>query len=726
MKYKLPFSALFLSFLLASCGGVTSSSSVSYSSPSSMDSSQISSTLDEDDQIMNRNDGVALTYQDVSSPYQKGTSTNPQQIDYENIYVNQPTNALADDFAFGVDCSSLYDVERSGGRFYDEDGDEEDLFVLLRKGGANYARFRLWVDPFDKDGHSYGGGSNDISTDIYLAKRAQSAGMKILIDFHYSDSWADPAKQWAPKGWMNLDSQGKPAIQVKTQYKRVGDYTSHALNAFKNAGVTVNAVQIGNETNNGMAGADNAVSKYFADMIHSGVATAKSVFPEVKTIVHLAGVNIPSSVYRVYDNLKKRNVDWDVCGLSYYPYWHGGRDNLLEVMKECASRYEKEVMIVETSWGYTDENAAYSSNQFSTAAFGEVGGYVTSAQGQASEIADLVDCLSKVPDQKGVGLFYWEPGWLPVEGSGWITKYGAYYNDNGYDASSASDLSGYTDKYCYSSWANQTWFTYSGKALASYKTFQHIIDGDKTVPLEITGLLNDSFSATYNLSDGKDSIPSTGKVITNIGSYLTKDISWNQEEIDSLPSLSEGHHTIHGTLEGNEVTCDVLVYYNYVKDNSFENQNTLQGNNANEYAVSSPWSLSSSVNGVRVESKSEGNRTGNKYFHWWGSSAYSFSLSQKLSKIPAGTYRFSIYTLTHLKTEYGGYSSIGLWYQIGNEGKKVISMLENCKGYASGMVEWAIPAIIVPSESDVTIGLDADCGASSWGHSDDWSFVRSE
>ena len=722
MKNKFAF-LLFFPLLLISCGHENPPSSLS---SSVVDSSVTSSSTDVDDQLMDRNDGIALPYIDVSSPYIKGTSTNLKQVDYESIHVNQPTNALADDFAFGVDCSSLYDVERNGGRFYDEDGKEEELFTLLERGGANYARFRLWVDPFDKEGHSYGGGSNDISTDIYLAKRAKSAGMKVLIDFHYSDSWADPAKQWAPKKWMSLDNKGKPSVQVKTQYKRVGDFTSHALNAFKNAGVKVDAVQIGNETNNGMAGVDKATSKYYADMIQSGLMTAKSVFPNVKTIVHLTGVNNPSSVYRVYDSLFGRNIDWDICGLSYYPYWHGTRENLLNVMNECVSRYNKEVMIVETSWGYTDEGAAYSTNQFSTEACGENGGYATSPQGQASEIADLVDTLSKVEKKKGVGLFYWEPAWLPVEGSGWISKYGAYYNDYGMDASSSSDLSIYTDKYCYSSWANQAWFDYSGKALASYKTFRHIIDGDKTVPLVVKSALKDHFCATYNLSDGSSSIPKTGKVVTNVDSYLTKDILWDESEIALLPTLPEGHHTLHGTLSGFEVTCDVLVYANYVEDNSFENQNTLQGGNANEYALSSPWSLQTTAKGVRVESKGEGNRTGGKYFHWWNSAAYSFSLSQKLKEIPSGTYRFSIYALTHLKTEYGGDFSIDFWDQNGDGGGKKFLMLGQFKDYASGMVEWIIPSIIVSSKSDVTIGLSVSAGASSWGHSDDWSFVRNE
>lgn len=732
MKHKVALALSLLAMALGGCSKTNSSENDNVNSSEETSNSETaissettssSSSIDEDDQVFDRNDGEALPTKEVSPQYTVGSKTNSTTYDYSSVYVNKPANTLVDDFAFGVDCSSLYEVERDGTRFYGEDGKEEDAFKILKDGGANYARFRLWVDPYDKNGVSYGGGSNDISTDIYLAKRASAAGLKILIDFHYSDSWVDPSKKWSPKAWMYLKN-GKPTINNKTQYKRVGDYTAHALNAFKNAGLTIDAVQIGNEVNNGMAGSDNAISKYFADMIKAGVTTAKAIYPNVKTIVHLANVNNPSGVYKVYDNLKKREVDWDVCGLSYYPFWHGGRDNLQEVMNHCAETYGKEVMIVETSWGYTDTGAEYCNNQFSSSKFNEAGGYLTSYQAQASELSELTDCLSKVPDSKGTGIFYWEPAWLPSANSGWISKTGYFYNDHGYDYTDASDLDSYTDSSCYSSWANQAWFDYTGKALPSYKTYSLIQSGVNEKVEEELSPAKTAFSATYNLSDGSDSIPTTAQITTNLDRLKICSINWEEDELAALKTAEQGHHTIHGKLSTFDVTCDVLVIYNYVQDNSFENQNTLQASNANEYAVKTPWSLTASSNGVRVESKSEGNRTGSKYFHWWASAAFNFTLSQKLSDIPVGTYSLSTYVLTHLKDEYGGYSKIALFYQIGDGDKVEVSMLDNCKGYGSGLVEWSIPSITVSETSDVTIGLVAEAGAQSWGHNDDWSFIR--
>lgn len=737
MKKKIVLALSLLALGLAGCGQAETEDSSSTNPPSpssesetsseettSSSEAKTSSSEDVDDKIYNRDDGEALEVKDVASPYTVGSKTNSAAYDYSSVYANKPTNELASDFAWGVDCSSLYDVEKAGGRFYGEDGKEADLFQILKQGGANYARFRLWVDPYDKNGVSYGGGSNDISTDIYLAKRAVAAGMKILIDFHYSDSWADPSKQWAPKAWMSLEN-GSPSINAQTQYKRLGDYTAHALNAFKNAGITVSAVQIGNETNNGIAGWSGSTAWYYAKMMMAGVETAKGVFPGVKTIVHLTNITNPSGVYKIYQNLVRWKVNWDVCGLSYYPYWHGGRENLQTVMDYCATTFNKEVMIVETSWGYTDTGASYCNNQFSSSKCNEAGGYLTSVQAQVTELAELTDCLSKVPDQKGTGLFYWEPAWLPGEGSGWISKTGYYYNDHGYDYSKESDISGYSDSSCYSSWANQAWFDYTGKALPSYKAYKLIQDGSNAKTEEDLGPVAVAFEGSYNLSDGTLALPSSGQFTTNLDRLRIAKIAWDEDEVEALKTSEEGKYTIHGTMDGCDVTCSVTVTRNYIQDYSFENQNTATSK-SNEYKVGDPWDLEASTDGVCVYTKGDANRTGTHYFHWWSSSAFNFTLSQKMEDIPAGTYEFSLYVVANALTEEGGYKKANLFYQIGDGERVNTSILSSTyfQGWDAGLVEWKLPSIVVSSSSEVTIGLEVEAGAGSWGHSDDWSFCK--
>lgn len=715
------------SLLLSSCGGGGESSSeggdISSEPSVSSESSQSSDDLyePEDTPVFDRDDGTALAYT-PRSEHTLGTATNSESYDYDDIIVQTPKGTLNDDFMYCYDVSSAYSVETHGGIYYGKDGKEADFFALIKDAGATHVRLRLWNDPYDGNGNSYGGGENDLATAIHLGKRATAAGLKVFLDFHYSDSWADPSKQYVPKAWASVPG--------KYLYQPIGDYTGHVLNAMKEAGVDIDAVQIGNETNNGMAGL-NGTSKWIAYGIEAGVQTAKSVFPDVTTFVHLTNITNYSSVTKFLNNLASYDCDsYDAVGFSYYPYWHGGRENLLNTLNDVVSTYGKKVAVVETSWGFTDEAAPYSSNQYSTESCASAGGYETSYQGQASEMADIVNVLSQVEGGNGIGVSYWEPGWLSVQGSGWISKYGAYYNDYGKDWTSVSDadLSGYTDSYCRSSWANQAYFSYTGKALPSLYVYKHIQDGDKTISedeIETVGIVEDSFSGTYDLKLKSYNIPSTAQTVNSLGQYKTVEIEWDEDEYADLATSAAGKYTIHGTCGGYDVTCAVTVLYNYVDDYSFENQTTLQGSNANEYAVGDPWELEASADGVRVESKGEGNRTGSKYFHWWSSGAFTFDISQTLTGVAAGTYSLQTYVLTHMKNEYGGYNSIYLYYQIGDGDLTKVSMLDKCAGYSSGLTLWSIDGIVVENDdSTVKIGMSCDAGSGgTWGHNDDWSFA---
>lgn len=673
---------------------------------------------DEDTPTFNWDKGETLSFNEISA-HEVGESTNSETYDYDSIKVKMPTNTLGSDFMYSFDVSSLYSVEKNGGKYYGIDGKETEFFTLLKDAGVTHVRLRLWNDPYDLRSHSYGGGDNDLSTTLYLAKRASEVGLKIFLDFHYSDSWSDPSKYWVPKSWSN--------VLRRNRYQAVGDYTGKVLNTFKQEGIDVSAIQIGNETNNGMAEM-SGTSMYIAYAIKAGVETAKSIFPDIKTYVHLTNVTNYDSVKKFLNNLVYYECDvFDVVGLSYYPYWHGSKENLLTVMNDIVETYGKEVAVVETSWGYTDEATTYASNQYSTDTCSEAGGYKTSIQAQASEIADIVDLLSQVNDSKGVGISYWEPAWLPVNGAGWISKYGAYYNDNGVDWETSASLSSYTDQYCKSSWANQALFSYNGRALPSLYTYKYLQNGEKDVKDEdvvVEGIVSSEFSGIYDKKLESYNIPDTGLVYDNLDRYHEEEITWDEDEYNALPSKDAGVYTINGVCGGYNVTCKVTVIYNYVDDYSFENQNTLQGNNANEYSVGDPWNLTASVNGVRVETKSEGNRTGTHYFHWWSSSSFTFDLSQTLKGVAKGTYSLQTYVLTHLTTEYGGYNKVGLYYQVGDGEKVEVSMLSNCAGYAAGMTLWEIPNIEVEEDnSTVVIGMYGDCGATTWGHNDDWSFA---
>ena len=165
-------------------------------------------------------------------------------MDPADVFV-QPVEGISDDFIRGMDASAVLSIEKSGAKYYGYDGKEQDVFKTLAESGVNYIRLRVWNDPYDADGNGYGGGNNDVATAVELGKRATEYGMKVSIDFHYSDFWADPKRQHAPKAWQGMTADEK-ADALYT-------FTRDSLKEILDAGVDVGMVQVGNEINNGMS-----------------------------------------------------------------------------------------------------------------------------------------------------------------------------------------------------------------------------------------------------------------------------------------------------------------------------------------------------------------------------------------------------------------------------------------------------------------------------------------
>ncbi|MBQ9457131.1 MAG: glycosyl hydrolase 53 family protein [Bacilli bacterium] len=647
-----------------------------------------------------------------------GGKTNDEPYDYSSLKVNTPKNELVKDFAYGADLSIVAEIEANGGVYYNEDGKEQDVFQILANDGVNYARFRLWNDPYSatlkgEDGKPlpYGGGTNDLATDIALAKRAKAAGMKVLLDFHYSDHWADPSKQWLPKSWANALVFELPDL-LKT-------YTKNSLQAFKDAGVTVDSVQIGNESNNNLAEVPTSEADTLAELIGAGVAGAKEVFPEIKTLVHLTNVKSPKGVYQFLDAVNK--VNYDIVGLSYYPFWHGSQENLLTVMNKIEADYKRPVWIVETSYGVTDEPTEYAHNTYHSSTFEATGGYITGSQGQATLLADLVSTLSEVNNQKGQGIFYWEPAWLPVKGSTWATPAGQYYNDNGKDALKAEDIAGYDEGL--PAWSNQGWFSYTGKALPGASAYRHIQQGDAKATETPVALAQDKIEVTVNLVSGKVSLPQTAAVKTNLDALRARPVEWNQEEVSAILAGGDGDYIVHGKVDGSfDVEANVTAETNYIQDYSFEGQA-----DGEEVEVGSPWKLEASAKHVAwIEAKSAGNLDGEKYFHWYNVNDATFTLSQTLTGVRAGDYDLSTYIMAGDLPDQ--YSKFELFYQLGG-GEKVSLEIGSkaVKGWGSPlnryMQKCILPHIEVPADNaTITVGMTIEYAGLAWGHSDLWSF----
>lgn len=282
----------------------------------------------------------------------------------------------ATSFANGSDVSWVTQMESSGLKFYNSSGTQQDLFTILKGLGINSIRLRAWVNP--------SGGWCNTSDLVAKAKRAVAAGMQVMIDFHYSDTWADPGHQTKPGAWAS--ETGTPL------YTSEYNYTISTLNSLKSAGVTPTWVQVGNETNDGMMWQDGRISAgnilAFTYMVNTGYNAVKSVFPSCKVIVHLANGYSDSGFRYVFDLLKANGASYDVIGMSLYPSttnWSTYDSECLTTMNDMVSRYGKQVIISECGMS---ESAATTCKSF---------------------LSDLITKVKAVSGGNGLGVFYWEP-----------------------------------------------------------------------------------------------------------------------------------------------------------------------------------------------------------------------------------------------------------------------------------------------------------------------------
>jgi arabinogalactan endo-1,4-beta-galactosidase len=285
-------------------------------------------------------------------------------------------------FAKGADISWLPQMEASGYKFYNDRGEEEDCFKILKDHGINSIRLRTFVNPSDD---KFSGHCSKEET-VAMALRAQKWGMKVMINFHYSDSWADPGKQKKPAAW-----EGHSFPQLLTD---VYGYTHDVMTALKKAGVFAEWVQVGNETPGGMIYPEGKTSNWsgLAQLINKGYDAIKAVSPKSKVLLHVDQGNNKDRFRRWFDSATVHNARYDVIALSYYPYWLKDKpdytlsiNDLGENLDELAARYKKEVMIV------------------------EVGGEDTMVQNTYDMLVAVIQKVKAVPGNKGLGVMYWEP-----------------------------------------------------------------------------------------------------------------------------------------------------------------------------------------------------------------------------------------------------------------------------------------------------------------------------
>jgi arabinogalactan endo-1,4-beta-galactosidase len=338
----------------------------------------------------------------------------------------------------GADISSLKKSEDLGGIYRDASGAPGDALQILKDHGLNYARLRVWVDPAD--------GYHNKEKLLEMAVRLKAHGIKLLVDFHYSDNWADPGKQFKPAAWAEYDFE-----QLK---QALYDHTFDVCNSLMEQGTPPDMIQVGNEINSGMLWPDGHTWDppnwdNLAQLLTAGYEAVKACSPKTQVMLHIAEGGDNELARWWFDSITSRDVPFDVIGISYYPYWHGSLGELQYNLNDISARYDRDVIVVETAYAFTEQD----DDSYPNIATQELmnPNYAFTPEGQRAMLRDVMAIVRGVDGGRGLGVFYWDATWTGVEGNGW---------DN-------------TDLSTGNAWENQALFDFDGKPLPALEEYLH-------------------------------------------------------------------------------------------------------------------------------------------------------------------------------------------------------------------------------------------------------------
>ena len=620
------------------------------------------------------------------------------------------------DFITGVDVSSYLAEKNSGVKFYDFDGNElsnQGFFEFLKDCGVNYVRLRVWNDPADGNGNGYGGGNCDIDAAVKMGKWISNAGMKVLIDFHYSDFWADPGKQTAPKAWAGMS--------VEEKAKACGEFTEDSLQKLLDAGVDVGMVQVGNETNNGVAG-----EKSWANMAKIFSAGSKAVRKvagkndkDILVAVHFTNPETSGRYDSYAANLEKYDVDYDVFASSYYPYWHGTLSNLKNVLSNIADKYNKKVMVAETSYVHTLEDGDGHTNTEYEGKSGDALNYDISVQGQADSVRGVISAVASI--DKGIGVFYWEPAWIPVNvydkdaddaeevlasnkeawekyGSGWASSYSGKYDIDARDWFGGSAVD------------NEAWFDFEGHALPSAKIYSYVRTG-ASAPLSVLRI--DVEDVTFELGD-EVKLPENAKVVYNDGSEIEVAVTWDSEAFNAAVNNGAGTYEIKGTVtvldKEEEFICKLTINpRNLLVNPGFEDGNTA-------------WTISDDgntdgKNGVSSQADSSNVRTGTMCMKFWDNENIDYTVEQEVT-LDKGIYKLGAYIEGG---DCGDNAELKLYAKVGEESFETPTAVTGWQNWANPQVE---EIKVTADGTVVNVGVSVKAVAGGWGAWDDFYLYR--
>ena len=600
--------------------------------------------------------------------------------DDAGIFV-QPVSGMPDKFIFGADISSVIALEKSGVKFFNFDGKEQDIFKTLKEAGINYIRVRIWNDPFDSRGRGFGGGNCDVENAAAIAARAKKYGLKLFLNFHYSDFWADPSKQMVPRAWANMDIEKKAAA--------LEEFTANALRKIGKKG-SIGMVQLGNETNSAMSGENDWVK--ISALLNAGARAVRAYDKNIKIAVHFTDPHAGRYANHA-ETLQNNNVDYDVFASSYYPFWHGTLENLTDQLSMIRRDFGREVLIAETAYAYTAEDGDCFANTVSDSKGLE---YPFSVYGQALTVRNVIDAAVQAG---AAGVFYWEPAWIPVGsdyetnlekwkefGSGWAAIYASIYD--------FKDAGTY---YGGSSVDNQALFDFKGHPLPSLNVFKYVKNGasmkenpiDAIPDIEIMQLLAD-----------ERVLPETVYAVYADGSKKSVPVTWNLMQLNAAKTL--GDYEIDGSAGGAPIKCFLSIEEeNHIVNGGFENRDM------------SCWVLSGSVSSSgHAQRRTEDARTGSASFHFWDNEPVNFTVTQEITGLKPGTYMLSAY----LHGGDGGSSQDCHVFAKTESGVKRSDVkLAGWKSY-----QQAVIYADVGLSGSIIVGFSVKCAAGGWGAWDDF------
>jgi len=649
-------------------------------------------------------DDIVLYAYTADSPEQEDTAVE------SSVYVEKVN--LTDNFITGADVSSYLSLYNSGAKFYDYEGNELDpqgFFNFLAANGTNWIRLRVWNDPYNSEtGVGYGGGNNDLAAAIKMGKWATNAGMRVLIDFHYSDFWADPGKQQVPKAWADMNLEEKTTA--------ITNYTTESLNALLDAGVDVGMVQIGNETTNSFCGESNWENR--CTLFSAGANAVRAIDEDILIAIHFTNPERSGNYANFAAQLDKYSVDYDVFASSYYPYWHGTLSNLQSVLSNIATTYDKKVMVAETSWAYTLEDGDGHDNTVREGSNDTGQSYDFTEQGQANEIRSVVNTIANTTN--GIGVFYWEAAWIPVQyaydengnlddeilasnkiawetnGSGWASSSAAEY-----DADDAGKW------YGGSAVDNQAWFDFTGHPIVTASIYNLIRTG-ATTPVNVSSVKVDDI--TIEIGDASElALPETATVTYSTGTTESVAVTWEEGALEAAIASGVGTYQINGSVTALNENYDVVLNLTITPNNLIENGSFESGLDG--------WS----VTDFNTSDASSNSRTGSGCMHFYTASAGVTMTATYQVTVDAGIYSLSAFVQGGGSTE--DVDVITVSATVGDE------IYSNSDAVLSGWKVWSNPTVndilVTEDQTVLTVTLSlANTTAGVWGSFDDVTLYR--